>query len=87
MGGSKEDGARLFSGVSAEVTRSNGRKLKYREFPLNIRKHFLLLACLNTGTSCPGSWGVFVLGGHQNPAGCGPEQPALACFEPGVGTR
>lgn len=29
--GSKKDGARLFSVVSAEITRSKGHKLKYRD--------------------------------------------------------
>jgi len=39
-GGWKEDGARLFSVMPSDATRSNGHKLKYRRLTLNIGKHF-----------------------------------------------
>ncbi|CAM5165945.1 unnamed protein product [Eretmochelys imbricata] len=39
-GGSKEDGARLFSLVADERTRSNGLKLQWGRFRLDIRKNF-----------------------------------------------
>lgn len=55
MEGNKGDGARLFS-VPVERTRSNGHKLKFTGFPLNIRKWFLFVCLLqgwlNTGASC-----------------------------------
>ncbi|CAM4558081.1 unnamed protein product [Caretta caretta] len=39
-GGSKEDGSRLFSMVSDDRTRSNGLKLQWGRFRLDIRKNF-----------------------------------------------
>ncbi|CAM5164659.1 unnamed protein product [Natator depressus] len=39
-GGSKEDGARLFSVVADDRTRSNGLKLQWGRFRLDIRKNF-----------------------------------------------
>ncbi|CAM5123810.1 unnamed protein product [Eretmochelys imbricata] len=39
-GGSKEDGSRLFSVVADERTRSNGLKLQWGRFRLEIRKNF-----------------------------------------------
>jgi len=42
-GGCKEDGARLYSVVPRERTRSNGHRLKHRRFPLNIRKHLFIV--------------------------------------------
>lgn len=43
MGGSKEDGARLFSEVPGDRTRSNRHKLIYSKFNLNIRKDFFIV--------------------------------------------
>lgn len=42
MRGSKQDGARLFSVLCGEMRRSNGLKLKYRKFPLNVSTLFPL---------------------------------------------
>ncbi|EMP25651.1 hypothetical protein UY3_17240 [Chelonia mydas] len=39
-GGSKEDGSRLFSAVADNRTRSNGLKLQWGRFRLDIRKNF-----------------------------------------------
>ena len=39
-GGSKEDGSRLFSVVEDDRTRSNGLKLQWGRFRLDIRKHY-----------------------------------------------
>ncbi|CAM4515865.1 unnamed protein product [Caretta caretta] len=39
-GGSKEDGSRLFSVVADDRTRSNGLKLQWERFRLDIRKNF-----------------------------------------------
>ncbi|CAM4691435.1 unnamed protein product [Lepidochelys olivacea] len=39
-GGSKEDGSRLFSMVADDRTRSNGLKLQWGRFSLDIRKNF-----------------------------------------------
>ncbi|CAM5123820.1 unnamed protein product [Eretmochelys imbricata] len=39
-GGSKEDGSRLFSVVADDRTRSNGLKLQWERFSLDIRKHY-----------------------------------------------
>ncbi|KAG6931110.1 hypothetical protein G0U57_002160 [Chelydra serpentina] len=39
-GGSKEDGARLFSVVADDRTRSNGLKLQWGRSSLDIRKHY-----------------------------------------------
>ncbi|CAM4653600.1 unnamed protein product [Caretta caretta] len=39
-GGSKEDGSRLFSMVADDRTRSNGLKLQWGRFRLDIRKNF-----------------------------------------------
>ncbi|KAK4814623.1 LOW QUALITY PROTEIN: hypothetical protein QYF61_023822 [Mycteria americana] len=41
-GGCEEDGARRFSVGPSDGTRGNGHKLKYRTFPLDIRKPFSL---------------------------------------------
>ncbi|CAM5089359.1 unnamed protein product [Eretmochelys imbricata] len=42
-GGSKEDGSRLFSMVADDRTRSNGLKLQWGRFRLDIRKNFFTM--------------------------------------------
>ncbi|CAM5138769.1 unnamed protein product [Natator depressus] len=49
-GGSKEDGSRLFSVVADDRTRSNGLKLQWGRFRLDIRKNFF------TGMRYLGRW-------------------------------
>lgn len=43
MGGCKEDGAKLFSVVHSNKIKSNGHKLEYKKFHLNVREHFLTM--------------------------------------------
>lgn len=45
-GGCKEDGARLFSGVPSDRTRGSEHRLKYKRFPLTIRKYILTVGVL-----------------------------------------
>ncbi|KAK4826739.1 LOW QUALITY PROTEIN: hypothetical protein QYF61_010992 [Mycteria americana] len=54
VGMSKEDGARLFSGVTTERLRGNGYKLKYRKFYLNIRKSLLTVRVMKHSNRFPG---------------------------------
>lgn len=52
-GGCKEVRARLFLVFSSDRTRDNGDKLKYRRFPLNIRKQFFTVRLTEHGHKLP----------------------------------
>lgn len=67
-GGSKDEGARLFSVVSRDRIRDNRHKLKYRKFCLNIRKN--VFYCAGGQTPEQVAWrgfGASVLGETQRP--------------------
>ncbi|CAM4509227.1 unnamed protein product [Lepidochelys kempii] len=52
-GGSKEDGSRLFSVVADDRTRSNGLKLQWGRFRLEIRKNFFTRKVLKHWNALP----------------------------------
>ncbi|CAM4578502.1 unnamed protein product [Caretta caretta] len=52
-GGSKEDGSRLFSVVADDRTRSNGLKLQWGRFRLDIRKNFFTRRVVKHWTVLP----------------------------------
>lgn len=53
MGGSEEDGARLFSGVSNDRARGNERKLKYRKCHLYRKKNFFTVRAVKHWSRVP----------------------------------
>lgn len=64
-GGFKENGARFFSVVPSDRTRSNGHSLKHMMLPVNIRKHFSTVRVNNYWQQLPRevveslSWEIF----------------------------
>ena len=54
--GYRKEGDRLFSRVCCDSTRGNGFKLKGGRFSLDIRKKFLTIRAMRTGTGCPERW-------------------------------
>lgn len=84
-GGSKEDGARLFSVFPSERTRHHGGRLKHRKFCLS--KKILFFYCEGDQTLwlnliLQRDCAVSITGDTQDPTGHSPRQPALAdCCE------
>ncbi|GAB0178056.1 mitochondrial enolase superfamily member 1 [Grus japonensis] len=72
----QKDGARLFSVVPSDRTRSNGHKLEHRKFHLNMRKNFFTVRVTEHWNRLP-QRGVSFSGDTQNPSGRDPVQPAL----------
>lgn len=64
QGGCQEDGAKLFSVVPRDRTRSNGQKLKHKEFHLKMKDFTLRV-------NAQGDHGVSLCT-HSSPPGCVP---------------
>lgn len=79
--GKKEIRAKFFSVELSERTKSNGHKLKYKKFHLNIRKRLFHWYC-TVEQILQRVCGVSILGDTQNATGNGPEWhfPAYPSF-------
>lgn len=77
-GGRRADGARLFSVLLGDGTRSTDHSLKHGKFHLKLRKTLFALRMVNTNHLAQGGCGVSILGDNQSPAGHYPGLPAVA---------
>lgn len=55
--------------VPSDTARDKGHKLRHRQFPLNIRKHFAIARVTEHLQFARGSYGVSVHGGTLKPSG------------------